>query len=390
MESDASAKDYKTLELPLTIEQYGDKNIELLLNQFNKNFDADDIYLYRNGDGYEIKLRKLSISSLESVIDSLKDKASDNAALLDVIKRTIKNIGSYGIRGGKRVYVGYNRERKVARRREKEIHRGKHYYATDIGLNKESKQLPAKYANKIIQGDSEQELKALPDNCIDLIFTSPPYNFGLEYDDSDDAAKWDAYFDKLFSILDECIRVLKYGGRLVINVQPLFSDYIPSHHIVSNHLLNRKMIWKGEILWEKNNYSCKYTAWGSWKSPASPYLKYTWEFIEIFCKGSLKKNGDHRNIDITGEDFKKWVVAKWSIAPEKNMQFYGHPAMFPQELVRRVLLLFSFKGDIVLDPFMGVGTTCVVAKKHQRIYLGIDTSPQYCKTAKNRISGVLV
>ena len=146
------------------------------------------------------------------------------------------------------------------------------------------------------------------------------------------------------------------------------------------------MIWKGEILWEKNNYNCKYTAWGSWKSPSSPYLKYTWEFLEIYCKGDLKKAGKKDKIDITDEEFKDWVVAKWSIVPERNMKKFGHPAMFPEELVRRALKLFSFKDDIILDPFNGVGTTTFVAQKLGRKYLGIDTSGKYCQKARERLN----
>ena len=148
------------------------------------------------------------------------------------------------------------------------------------------------------------------------------------------------------------------------------------------------MIWKGEILWEKNNYNCKYTAWGSWKSPSSPYLKYTWEFLEIYCKGDLKKKGGNKNIDINDEEFKKWVVAKWSIAPERKMKQYDHPAMFPEELVRRGLKLFSYKNDLILDPFNGVGTTTKVAHELSRNYLGIDNAKKYCKVAKKRISTV--
>ena len=179
--------------------------------------------------------------------------------------------------------------------------------------------------------------------------------------------------------------MLKYGGRFVVNVQPLYSDYIPVHHIISNFFIQNKMIWKGEIIWEKNNYNCKYSSWGSWKSPSSPYLKYTWEFVEVYCKGDLKKRGNKENIDITDEEFKSWVVAKWSIAPERNMKEYGHPAMFPEQLAERVLKLFSYKNDVVLDPFNGAGTTTVVAKKTGRRYLGIDISEEYCKTAQKRI-----
>ena len=148
------------------------------------------------------------------------------------------------------------------------------------------------------------------------------------------------------------------------------------------------MIWKGEILWEKNNYNCKYTAWGSWKSPSNPYLKYTWEFIEIFCKGTLKHEGNINNADISADDFKKWIVSKWSIAPERKMKDFGHPAMFPEELVKRALQMFSFENDIVLDPFNGAGTTSFVAKCINRRYLGIDISEEYTNIAINRLNKI--
>ena len=119
-------------------------------------------------------------------------------------------------------------------------------------------------------------------------------------------------------------------------------------------------------------------------------MKYTWEFIELFCKGSLKKDGNKGDADIIGDEFKKWVFAKWSIAPERKMKDYGHPAMFPEELVQRVLKLFSFKDDIILDPFNGVGTTTFAAKQLNRHYLGIDVSEEYTNKAKQRIQSVLL
>lgn len=184
-------------------------------------------------------------------------------------------------------------------------------------------------------------------------------------------------------------KVLKYGGRIVIDIQPpLFSDYIPAHHIVSNFFMKKKMIWRNEILWEKNNYNCKYTAWGgSWNSPSSPYMKYTWEFLEVFSKGGdIRKPSENRASDLTGEEFKRWVYARWSIAPERNMDQFGHPAMFPEELAMRVIRLFSFRGDVVLDPpFNGAGTTTKVAKMYGRHYVGIDISAKYCEIAERRI-----
>ena len=282
-----------------------------------------------------------------------------------------------------------NKERKVKNRKAKEKKRlGYNFFMRDFP--KGENPLPSDFQNKIKVGDSFEVLRLLPDRCVDLVMTSPPYNFGLDYDGSDDTSVWESYFKNLFLVFDECIRVLKYGGRIVVNIQPLFSDYIPTHHLVSQFFWKQGLIWKGEILWEKNNYNCKYTAWGSWKSPSSPYLKYTWEFLEIFCKGNLKKQGAVADVDITGDEFKKWVNAKWSIAPERKMKQYGHPAMFPEELVRRVLKLFSFRGDVILDPFNGAGTTTLVASQLGRKYIGIDCSDDYCKIAEQRIQEVLL
>ena len=372
-----------------------DKQIEnkkiIILNLFNF-FPKEDIDFELDSDGLIIYLKELDFlkfkKQVEIEIKKTTDKESKN--ILHTILEKIEKIKSYGLKGKKRLYVDYNKERKVKNREEKEASRGKFYYAIGNNFSKINDKLPEQFLNKIIVGDSEFVLKQLPDNCIDLIFTSPPYNFGLDYENHRDGVDWEKYFEKLFSIFKECIRVLKYGGRIIVNVQPLFSDYVPIHHIISNFFMENKLIWKGEILWDKHNYNCKYTAWGSWKSPSNPYLKYTWEFLEIFCKGDLKHEGDDKMADITADEFKKWVYAKWDIQPEYNMKKYGHPAMFPEELVERVLKLFSFKGDIILDPFNGVGTTTAVAKKLSRNYLGIDISKEYCKKAEERLKNTQI
>jgi site-specific DNA-methyltransferase (adenine-specific) len=279
------------------------------------------------------------------------------------------------------------RERKVKDRTEKEKIRNGTKDLKHIKTKIEPIENIDSLVNKIFCGDSEFLLKRFPNNFVDIIITSPPYNFGLEYkeDKNQDAIKWDDYFYKLNKIWGECCRILKPGGRFCVNIQPLFSDYIPTHHIISNQLLNLGLLWKGEIIWDKHNYNCKYTAWGSWKSPSMPYLKYTWEFIEIFCKESHKKNGPTNKIDISGDEFKKWVYAKWDIAPEKDMKKYNHPAMFPKSLVIRLLKLLSYQDDIVLDPFNGAGTTTYIAYRLKRKYIGIDISKEYCNVAKKRI-----
>lgn len=279
-----------------------------------------------------------------------------------------------------------NIERKVKNRAQKKRKR-LGYQQYSHSFSKIINSVPHNVLDKIICADSLNVLKSLPDNCIDIVVTSPPYNFGIDYDRHYDAISWKKYFEKLYVVLDECTRVLKYGGRLVINLQPMYSDYIPSHHLVSQHLFNAGLIWKSEILWEKNNWNCKYTAWGSWKSPSNPYMKYTWEYLEVFCKGSLMKEKEaNKKIDITDKEFIEFVKAKWSIAPERNMKTIGHPAMFPGKLIERTLKLFSYKGDIVLDPFNGAGTTTMVAKKLGRHYIGIDIDKKYCRIANRRIN----
>jgi len=246
-----------------------------------------------------------------------------------------------------------------------------------------------RYVNRIISGDAAEVLSSLPDRCVDLVITSPPYNFGHAYaqDPHDDTREWNEYFRKLFAVWSECARVLRPGGRIAVNVQPLFSDYVPTHHIISGQLQALGLLWKAEILWEKHNYNAKYTAWGSWQSPSMPYLKYTWEFIEVFDRETHKKAGRKEDIDISAEEFKEWVNGRWTFPPEIRMREYGHPAMFPEELPRRLMKLFSYRGDLVLDPFNGAGTTTLVARKEHRRFIGIDISRDYCTTAIRRLAG---
>lgn len=372
-----------------------DNNYEVEKSKIMSSFDSffsDDFNFDFTENSIELQLGTLDFTLFSNTANKILSNGylNENSKIaVKLLLDNITNVKSYGLKNGKRVYVDYNNERKVQNRKEKEGKRQQLFYTSDNNFSKTNNEITKEFENKIICGDSKQVLSKLPDNCVDLVFTSPPYNFGLDYASTADDNHWEAYFDKLFEIFTECIRVLKWGGRIIVNVQPLFSDYIPTHHIISNFFMQKKMIWKGEILWEKNNYNCKYTAWGSWKSPSNPYLKYTWEFLEVFCKGDLKKTGDSANADITADDFKKWTVGKWSIAPERKMKEYDHPAMFPEELAQRALQLFSFENDIILDPFNGAGTTTAVAKKLNRKYLGIDISEKYCKTAEKRVSETL-
>ena len=379
--------EYKKIEINLN--RNINKKEKDIISEINNSFSKDDLYIEDINDKIIFNLKLLDLDKFKEKVNELISQNNLNTEnpFTQIIHK-IEIIKSYGIKSGKRLYVDYNKERKVKGRKKKAQERELHYYANDNDFSKKNNEIPKDYENKIICGDSEEVLKKLPDNCVDLVFTSPPYNFGLDYENHDDGVHWKKYIEKLFAVFKECIRVVKYGGRIVVNVQPLYSDYIPIHHMITNFFIQNKMIWRNEILWEKNNYNCKYTAWGSWKSPSKPYLKYTWEFLEVFSKGDLKHIGESKNADITADEFKEWVLAKWSIAPEKKMKEFGHPAMFPERLANRTLKLFSFKGDLILDPFSGMGTTPKVAKETGRRYLGIDTSEEYCRKSKERLRKV--
>jgi DNA modification methylase len=239
--------------------------------------------------------------------------------------------------------------------------------------------------NQIICSDALTALRTMEDNSVDLVLTSPPYNFDMNYDEHNDKSESSNYLSTLITIFNECIRVLKSGGRLIINIQPNYKEYYPTHHAITSAMIDSGLIWRGEIVWLKNNLK-KLTAWGSWKSPSCPYLSYPFEFIEVFSKETLKHPGDKENIDISKDEFIEYVNGHWSIAPETRMKKFDHPAMFPEELVKRCIKLFSYKNDLVLDPFNGAGTTTFVANFLERRYIGIDISETYCEIARERIS----
>ena len=377
-------------EIPITTKPL-DTKAHAALKHFNKTFSTNQVQLSYIKNKVTIHLHEVDLDKMKVEIDRIIKicELPPRKNILHAVQEKISTLGGFSRRGGTSNFTDYNKEVKVKNRVGKEQQRNKLGYARD-DFSREVNAVPAKFDNQIICGDSAKILKKLPDNSIDLIFTSPPYNFGLEYAQGGDEQKWDKYFDELFLIFSECIRVVKYGGRIIVNVQPLYSDYVPTHHVIGEYFRKQGLIWRGEIMWEKNNYNCKYTAWGSWKSPSNPYLKYSWEFLEVFCKGSLKKDGARENADIEADEFKKWVYGKWSIAPSREMKKYDHPAMFPEELARRALRLFSFQGDIVLDPFCGVGTAAVVAKKTGRRYLGVDISKKYCAVARYRLAEILL
>lgn len=240
------------------------------------------------------------------------------------------------------------------------------------------------YLNKIICDDNLNILSNIEDNCIDIILTSPPYNFDLKYDVYKDNLSINDYLDFLKLRFKEFYRILKPGGRLILNIKPMVKSNYPTNQILTNILISEfGFIWKTEIVCSINNeYK---TTWGSWKSPSNPYLMTPFEYVNVYCKESLKHDGLNENIDITKEEFLKYIIGYWDmmIYDKKDMQI--HPAPIPKEIVYRCLKLFSYKNDIVLDPFNGIGTTTNIAAELGRRYIGIDISNVYCDYASNKL-----
>lgn len=246
------------------------------------------------------------------------------------------------------------------------------------------------WENRIICGNSLEILKKIPSEVVDAVITSPPYNYGVEYDSYDDSKNLDEYLRLIKGVFDECVRLLKPSGRFIINIKPIYTIKFPTHYHLWEYFKEKGMIWRNEIIWDTNNYSRRITSWGSWKSPSDPYIRTTWEYILVYSKGSSSKKGDKDLIDITADEFKKFTMGKWNVPPERNMKKYGHPAMFPVEIVYRLIKLFTYKNDLILDPFNGVGTTTYACKLTNRRYIGIDISQKYCEVANDRLNEILI
>jgi modification methylase len=242
---------------------------------------------------------------------------------------------------------------------------------------------PGAYENTIIGGSSEQ-MQELPDNCLHLMVTSPPYNVTKEYDAD---LSLQEYLHLLRQVFTETYRVLVNGGRACINVANLGRrPYLPLTDFISNIMLEIGFQMRGEIIWHKGAAAGVSMAWGSWQSAANPVLRDVHEYILVFSKGSLKREKlPGRENTISKEQFMEWTKSVWTMSPESAKKV-GHPAPFPLELPYRLIQLYTFKGDIILDPFMGSGTTAMAALQAERKYVGYETDPEYVKLAEKRIA----
>lgn len=255
-------------------------------------------------------------------------------------------------------------------------------------------------------------MEELEDNSVQLVVTSPPYNVGKKYNYYEDREPLERYLDFLKMVWSECNRVLVPGGRLAINIANTGrSPYIPLHSFIIQQCLDLGLLMRGEILWDKSATAGVSTAWGSFARASNPTLRDTHEYIMVFSKGTMRLDaewtrGDHTGI--TNQEFVDWTRSIWhkngtakkairdtarsiwrfgtqSKKVQQKTKGVAHPAPFPLDLPLRLILLYTNVDDIVLDPFMGSGSTAIAARLTQRHYIGYEISPDYVELANERI-----
>jgi DNA modification methylase len=232
-----------------------------------------------------------------------------------------------------------------------------------------------------------------------LVVTSPPYNTDLGnsktnkrgYDVYDDTLSTTEYLNFITEVFTRVYNKQEDDGRVCINIGSRQSGDMPLFYYYLN--LMEKIGYKSytTMIWEKGSPGHgqvgNRTGWGSWKSPSCPAFPGPFEYILCFYKNSRKLL--HKGVtDIERQEFIDWSLSLWSFPPETQQKKMGHPAMFPPELPKRLIKLFSWVGDTVLDPFSGAGTTCMVAKQLNRNYVGFEISPEYCRISNDRIDSI--
>lgn len=233
-------------------------------------------------------------------------------------------------------------------------------------------------------GDCLEVLPLLENDTIDLVITSPPYNLGIEYEGYSDNMQWDDYFKWCERWCKELFRVLKLTGRFCLNhylsygnaekrIAPIMTLNTICENIGFKH--------HGLVIWY-NLQLAKWTAWGSWLSANAPYVNSPFEGILILYKGEWNKNKPNKKSDISQREFIEACSGLWKLpTPDRKL----HPANFPIELPLRCLRLLSFQGDLVIDPFLGSGTTAIACEMLRRKWIGIEISKEYCDIAVERL-----
>ena len=242
--------------------------------------------------------------------------------------------------------------------------------------------LPASTIDKLFCKSSEH-MEELSDKSIHLMVTSPPYNVGKLYDKE---LTLKEYRDFLSSVFREVHRVLVPGGRLCLNIANLGRrPYLPLHSYIIRDLIDIGFLMRGEIIWDKGATASSSVAWGTYLSAKNPVLRDSHEYILVFSKDSFTRGVKEKmKSTMTREEFIEYTKSIWSFNAESASKI-GHPAPFPLELPLRCIKLFTFEEEVVLDPFIGSGTTAIAALSSNRHYVGYDNDPEYIRLAERRI-----
>jgi site-specific DNA-methyltransferase (adenine-specific) len=238
---------------------------------------------------------------------------------------------------------------------------------------------------------------------VHLIVTSPPYNLGKNYGTTTDQLTYEQYLHGVAEWGAGWQEVLAPGARVAINIpidtngertgRGLGSRKLTTEKrfmLADYHQIFRELgyIYNTTILWDEGNISRR-TAWGSWMSASDPWVTTPTEAILVYSWQSRKRPDAHGRIsDTTRDEFIEWSLGTWRFPGESPSKAGGHPAAFPPELPRRLIKLFSFQGDTVLDPFNGSGTTTMVARTLGRYGIGFEIEPRYCEFAAERVAGM--
>jgi len=275
---------------------------------------------------------------------------------------------------------------------KRESHDSTAFYSTKLYQNAKideasaevESQVPSEVLDRVLCQDS-RKIENVPNSSVHLMVTSPPYNVGKDYDAD---LSLNEYLALLKDVFTETYRVLVNGGRSCVNIANIGrKPYIPYHKFIIDVMLEIGFLMRGEVIWNKGAGAGVSTAWGSWCSPSNPTLRDTHEYIVIFSKGKFSRERKAREGTISKEEFLEFTKSIWTFAPESAKKV-GHPAPFPVVLPYRCMQLYTFKGEVVLDPFSGVGTTAIAAIQSGRHFICFDNDPDYVEQARNRIKNV--
>ena len=247
--------------------------------------------------------------------------------------------------------------------------------------------------NQVYNMDCLNGISLLDDNSINLCITSPPYNLWkdtkykkIKYNEYKDDQDYKEYLKWLGMIFSSLRSKLTSDGRVVINIGDKKNGLIPTHIFIANFMLDMGFFYYTTIIWNKSQISRR-TAWGSFQSPSCPSFPTPFEYILVFYKDSRKLT--HKGeTDLTKQEFIDWSLALWTFTPETRMKKFGHPAMFPEELPKRCIKMLSYIDDVVFDPFGGLFTTALVAKKLNRRYISFENDKKYFEIGQKRLEEI--